>query len=528
MTGFPPLAERTVVHVLRRGADRHPDLAAVVDTDQSLTYGQLWDASLRVAGGYHWLGVRRQEPVLLMLDNSVDHVLAWFGLSCLAAIEVPINTAVKGAQLAHVITDSGARILVVERDYLDVLRSIPDTVGRLDHVVVRGDVPAEHGLGVPVSSFADLVASDPVPPATVHPWDLLGVLYTSGTTGRAKGVQVTQAQTYGRMWPGGPGSSVPGDTTLVTLPIYHVIGQIRGLYNSLISDGTAVLLPRFSASTFWRSCREYGVTYAPLVGAMGTFLMRQPESPEDTAHGVRSICVGTTFPEVDEFRARFGVEVDCSYGLTEAGGVLLGRAEPTGCGWPRPDFTARLVDEHDVEVGPGEVGELVLRPSEPWTVMAGYHNRPDATVEKWRNLWLHTGDLMRRRDDGQFVFVDRLADTIRRRGENISSFEVESELLTHPAVTECAVVAVSVEGDSDPEIKAVVVTRPEHDFDPADLVVWLTERLPRFAVPRFVEVLAELPRTPSTQRVTKSELARRGVAGVWDRMAAGTSTLERT
>jgi carnitine-CoA ligase len=510
---FPPLDERTVPHVLERGARRQPGLCAVADPDESLTYAELLAASRRVAGGFAALGVGRQEPVLLMLDNSVDHALAWFGLSCLAAVEVPVNTAVRGPQLTHVVNDSGARLIVIEHRYLDLLMSIVDTCPNLAHVVVRGG-PTE--LPLPSSTFAELRAAAPAAPVEVHPWDLLGVLYTSGTTGRAKGVQVTQAQTYGRMWPGGPGSPEPGDVTLVTLPIYHVIGQVRGLYNSLISDGTAVLLPRFSASAFWSDCRRYGATYAPLVGAMGTFLMRQPPSELDTTHGVRRICVGTTFPEVEEFRARFGVEVHSSYGLTEAGGVLIGRAEPTGCGWARPDFTAQLVDEHDVPVARGAVGELVLRPTEPWTVMAGYHNRPDATVAKWRNLWLHTGDLMRQRADGQYVFVDRMADTIRRLGENVSSFEVESETLAHPDVAECAVVPIDVPG-GEPEIKVVVVLRTE--LAPADLVEWLAGRLPRYAVPRYVEVLSELPRTPSTQRVTKAELVRRGVAGAWDRMS---------
>ncbi len=515
---LPPLEERTVLHVLQRGAQEVPDRTAIVDAQRRLTYAQVLDEALRIAGGLTALGVARQEAVLLMLDNHVDHAMSWFGLSCLSAVEVPVNVALRGEQLEHVIRDSGARLMVVESHYLERLHGLAALRG-LTHLVVRGDLP-DTPLPVEVVPLRALAAASPAAPGASYPWDISGVLYTSGTTGRAKGVLVTHAQTFGRMWPNGPGSPEPGDVTLVPLPLYHVIGQCRGLYNSMISMGTAVILPRFSTSTFWDSCRRYGVTYVPLVGVMGTYLMRQPADPRDREHGVQRICVGTTFSEVEGFRERFGVEVFSSYGLTEAGGVLVGRAEPTGCGWLRPDVEARLVDEVDCDVAPGTPGELVLRPTEPWTFMAGYHNRPDATVEKWRNLWLHTGDVMRQREDGQFVFVDRRADTIRRLGENISTFEVEHQILMHPSVAECAVVAVREEGQ-EPEVKAVLVAVEGQRIDPVELTAWMAERMQHYAVPRFLEFLPELPRTPSTQRVTKSELVARGREHAWDRQAAG-------
>jgi crotonobetaine/carnitine-CoA ligase len=518
ITGLPPLEERTVLHVLQRGAREAAATTALVDEQRELTYAEVLDEALRVGAGFAGLGVERQEPVLLMLDNHVDHALAWFALSCIAAVEVPVNVALRGDQLGHVIKDSGAKVMVIEAHYLDRLEGLPEALDALTHVVVRGDAGAHGPAGA--LNYRSLGDAPAAIAAESHPWDTSGILYTSGTTGRAKGVVVTQAQTYGRMWPGGPGSPEPGDVTLVTLPIYHVIGQVRGLYNSMISMGTAVILPRFSASTFWDSCRRYGATYAPLVGVMGSYLMRRPPSDGDRDHPLQRICVGTTFAEVEEFRARFGVEVFSSYGLTEAGGVLVGRAEPTGCGWVRPDVEARLVDEVDRDVPAGEAGELLLRPTEPWTFMAGYHNRPDATVEKWRNLWLHTGDVMRQRPDGQLVFVDRRADTIRRLGENISTFEVESQILGHPSVGECAVVAVR-EGAEEPEVKAVLVPAEGEHIDPVELTEWLVDRLPHYAVPRFLEFVPELPRTASTQRVTKADLVARGTRTSWDRQAAG-------
>jgi crotonobetaine/carnitine-CoA ligase len=514
-----PLEERTVLHVLQRGAREVPDRVALIDPDRSLTYEEVLYEALRLGAGFTGLGVGRQEPVLLMLDNHVDHAMAWFGLSCVAAIEVPVNLALRGEQLRHLMSDSGARVMVVEDHYLDRLEELPEAVAGLTHMVVRGRLP-DRQPGPRVLTLSELAASPPAEPAESRPWDISGILYTSGTTGRAKGVRVHEAQTYGRQWPGGPGSPVPGDVTLVVLPIFHVIGQCGGLYNSLIALGTAVILPRFSASTFWDTCRRYGITCAPLVGVMGTYLMRQPATPRDRDHTLQRIAVGTTFAEVEEFRERFGVEVYSTYGQTEACGVIRGRAEPTGIGWVRPDVEARLVDEFDRDVAPGEPGELILRPTEPWTFMAGYHGRPDATVEKWRNLWLHTGDVMRRRADGQLVFVDRRVDTIRRGGENISTFELEHQISMHPAVAECAVVAVREEG-AEPEVKAVLVPAAGQEIDQVELTHWMVSRLPHYAVPRFLEVLPELPRTPSTQRVTKAELAATGRSGAWDRLVAG-------
>jgi len=517
---LPPLEERTLLRVLEAGARDRPDQAALADEQRSLTYAEVLQESLRLGAGLMALGIGRQEPVILMLDNHVDHALSWFALSCQAAVEVPVNVALRGEQLAHVVRDSGAKVMIIEDHYLDRLAELTDGLGLLEHVVVRGRVPESGQLPFAVHSLDVVRTAAAMAPSDSHPWDISGVLYTSGTTGRAKGVLVTQAQTYGRMWPNGIGSPQPGDVTLVPLPIYHVIGQCRGLYNSMISGGTAVLLSSFHASTFWQTCRRYGITYVPLVGAMGTYLMRQPARPDDRDHPVQRICVGTTFPEVAAFSERFGVEMFSSYGLTEAGGVLVGPAEATGCGWPRPDVEARLVDEQDRDVPPGDVGELVLRPSEPWTFMAGYHNQPQATVDKWRNLWLHTGDVMRQRADGQLVFVDRRVDTIRRSGENISTFEVEHQILMHPSVVQCAVVAVAEEG-GEPEVKAVMVSRDGQELDPVELTEWMVSRIPYYAVPRYLEFLPDLPRTPSTQRVTKTELVRRGTRHAWDRLAAG-------
>ena len=521
-----PLAERTVVHMLRRGADLQPRRIAVRDANGELDFNRLLEHSARAGGALADLGVRRGDPVLLMLENNLEHVLTWFGCSWIGALEVPVNTALMAPQLAFIANDCEARVLVIEEQYLPRLREVADQLPHLRHVVVRGDPEAAAGLPVTVHPSTVLTAADPVPAFELRPSDLSGIMYTSGTTGTPKGVLVTHAQTYGRNGPLGPGAPQPGDTCLITLPVYHVIGQCRGLYNTLIAGGTAVLEERFSASRFWDLCRQHDVTFAPIVGIMASYLLAQPERDDDRENPVRAIVLGTTIPEVEQFRERFDVpELYVSYGLTEAGGVLVGTAEAAGCGLLRDDFEARLVDEHDVEVTDGQIGELVLRPTEPWTTMTGYFNRPDATNERLRNLWLHTGDLMHRRPDGVYVFEGRLAERIRHRGENISPAAVEEQIAAHPDVRECAVVGVapsdSAASPGDQDVLAVVVPQPGTEPDLPALVGFLAARLPYFAVPRFFRVVETLPRTDSTHRVQRADLAAMGTAGAWDTVREG-------
>jgi carnitine-CoA ligase len=339
------------------------------------------------------------------------------------------------------------------------------------------------------------------------------------------------------MWPEGPGTPTHDDRTLVVLPIYHVIGQCRGLYNTLIAGGTAVLEPRFSASRFWETCRRHEISFVPLVGVMVSYLLGKDASPSDRDHKVRHIALGTTSPRVDEFKERFGVDhVSMSYGLTEAGGILVSEAEPAGCGYLRPDFDARLVDENDVAVEPGRVGELVLRPHDPWSVMTGYFKMPEATLAKWRNLWLHTGDLMWQREDGMYMFAGRRAERIRVRGENVSPDEVEEQILRITGVRECAVLGIDASdaaaGVGDQEILAAVVLDRDTGPDLPQLVAHLEQALPKFAVPRFFTVYDELPRTDATHRVQRTAIAARDRAQIWDslsdRPARGSSKGFRT
>ncbi|VTU24897.1 Long-chain-fatty-acid--CoA ligase [Variovorax sp. PBL-H6] len=517
--GMPPLSERTFSAVIAQHVARRPDQCAVRDPERALSFGGLYEEALAVAGGLERLGVRDGEPVLLMLDNHLDAVIAWWALALTRRVEVPVNTAYRGSILVHVAENSGARVIVVDAVYLPVLAEVIERLPRLEHVIVRGapEVPVPSG---PRAHRWEELRGPRAAPVQLAPWDLMGIMYTSGTTGPSKGVRVTQAHAYGYAAPAVLGRAVPEDVSLVTLPLFHIGGQWAGVYNNLIAGGSSVVLPRFSATTYWDDVRRYGCTYTLLLGAMANFLFQQPPREDDRTHGMRQVLMVPVVPQLREFQERFGIEsVATAYGLTEGSTALIapqGRARPGAVGVPRPDFEVRLVDAHDVEVPEGKTGELLIRPDEPWSVMDGYHDMPEATVSAWRNQWLHTGDAFRIDADGQYVFVDRMKDAMRRRGENVSSFEVEKEIMEHPAVLEAAVVGVPSAATED-DILACVVLRPGAQLQADALLNFLEARLPYFMVPRYVDFLPELPKTP-TAKIRKQALRERGVTpGCHDR-----------
>ena len=513
---LPPLPERTFTAVIGRHVARQPDRPAVRDPQRALSYGALYEEALSVAAGSARLEVAAGEPVLLMMDNHLDAIVAWWALALTGRVEVPVNTAYKGSILVHVANNSGAGVIVLDEAYLPVLAEVAAQLPRLAHVVVRGEVgPALRKAlpaGLRVHPWAGL-AGPRVRPAELQPWDLMGIMYTSGTTGPSKGVRVTQAHAYGYAAPAVLGRALPEDVSLVTLPLFHIGGQWAGVYNSLIAGGASVVLPRFSATTYWDDVRHYGCTYTLLLGAMANFLVQQPPREDDARHPMRQLLMVPVVPQLEAFQARFGIEtVATAYGLTEGSTALIapqGRARPGAVGVPRPDFDVRLVDEHDMPVPRGRVGELLIRPHEPWSVMDGYHDMPEATVSAWRNQWLHTGDAFRIDEDGQYVFVDRMKDAMRRRGENVSSFEVEREIMEHPAVLEAAVVGVPSDATED-DILACVALRPGQSVTADALLDFLEARLPYFMVPRYVDFLPELPKTP-TAKIRKQALRERGV-----------------
>lgn len=523
--GLPDVRRRTLSAVYERTLDRIPDEVAQVGPDGEYTAAQSHARSLRIAGGLAGLGVQRQEPVALLLDNSLDAVHAWTGTALGGMVEVPVNSAYKGTFLSHVLNDSGASALVVEAGHVERVARVADDLTALRTLVVHGDLAAADELRdrFRVVGFDELVAAEPVAPQRLEPDDLMAYMYTSGTTGASKGVLVSHAHAYTYASREDQERPRAGDRVLVTLPLFHLAGQWYGVYQALIHESRCVVEPGFSVSRFWPTVREHGITMTVTLGAMAELLQQRAPQPDDADNPLELVVMAPLASDVAGFRSRFGVEVASVYGMSEIGCVLNGPPETIvggECGFARPGFELRLVDSTGRDVARGEVGELWVRPQEPLTVMRGYHNLPEKSAETLVEGWVRTGDAFRADDEGRYFFSDRMKDALRRRGENVSSFEVESVINSHPDVYESAVVAVP-SGLGEDEIKAVVVPREGATVDPEELTRYLIDRMPYFMVPRYVGFTDALPKTP-TQKVHKHVLREAGVdATVWDRETAG-------
>ena len=520
-------------HLLAAHAAAVPDRTAMLDVaGRQATYRELHDTFRTWADAYRRAGVRAGETVATMLPNSFEAYYAWLGAAWLGAIEVPVNNMYRGDMLRYLVNDSRAEVLVIARRFVDRLAEVAAEIDTLRTVVIP-DVDA----GDDVSDLPDLPFDvrhgkqffDGSGPADDLPGpsreDTAAMIYTSGTTGPSKGVLVPWAELFefARMPP--DEMLDDGDGYYTVYPAFHVSGK-SALYTSARYRGHVVIRETFSLTEFWPDVRRHGIRAAGLVGPMAALLMLAEPSDDDSTTPLESVFMGPLIPQVEAFKARFGVRVGTGFGMTEIGVPLASDgfdlANSTSCGRPRtgpPHYEVRVVDEDDRDVAPDVVGELVVRAGDKWVITTGYFGRPEATEAAWRNGWFHTGDAFRYDADGNYYFVDRLKDAIRRRGENISSFEVEAGVNQHPAVQESAAVAVPSELGED-DIKVYVVARPEHALDPRELVEFLDERMPRFMVPRYVEVVAALPKTDATFRTRKVELRHDPLnADTWDREA---------
>ena len=518
---LPPLLRERAAEL----GDR-PFLSFEVD-DATATFAEVDERTDRLAAGLAALGVRRGEGVLLMLGNRFEFVLAWFALSKLGAPHVPVNVDYRGEFLEHLANTARAKVMVLESRFLEVVaRSLPQ-LPELRTLIVVGPVPASLPR-VELRALAD-VPLDAAPPAEeIGPADVGSIMFTSGTTGRSKGALMPHASLHllcernGELL-GMDRHSVYGGE----LPLFHINAQMT-VYNALISGARARLEERFSASRWLERIRAGGTTHTSMLGVMLEFVLAQPPSEADRDHALRSVWTVPCVPQTAErFRERFGIErLVTSYGTTEVGMVanrVVEPGAPASAGAVGGDFyEVTIADpETDEPLADGEGGEILVRPRLPWTTTSGYFGMADRTASAMRNLWFHTGDLGRFDEDGNLCFLDRLQDRIRRRGENVASADVEQVLSTHAAVAEAAVVAVAADEGGEDEIKACLVPAPDAgEFDAAGFWAWCDERLPYFAVPRYLQLLDALPKTP-TAKVIKHELRDSAGATVFDRGSGG-------
>jgi crotonobetaine/carnitine-CoA ligase len=516
---LPPRELVVTSAILERHAHERPEKVCAVGPDgRRWTWAQALEQARCSATALASLGVRRGSHVLIFLPNGLDWLRAWWGVSALGAVMVTVNVAFRGETLRHVCAESGASLMIADAELGARVASLG-----LDLRVVAPDRLAAVDTGsVDTGTVVTAGAEPPTPDPPLQPWDVHAVNFTSGTTGPAKGVLTPYLATYlgGVNAMGAGGGLTSADRWLVDTPLFHVSGQMTALV-CMSAGATMVIREQFAGTRYWRVAAECGSTHSLLVGTMATFLLAQPPTPAEREHRLRVVVLAPMVADPPAFRERFGIAQLCSvYGQTEISSPLLippgGDIVPGSVGRPRRGVQLRIVDEHDLPVPVGEVGELVVRTDCPWEMNVGYYRQPDATVAAWRNGWFHTGDAFRRDLDGNYFYVDRRGDTLRRRGENISSFQVENEVRTHPDVEEVACVGVPAEF-GEHEVKIFVVAAEGRVIEPAALVGYLDERLPRFMVPRYVETVDHLPKT-QTLRVQKFDLrARPNTSATWDR-----------
>jgi crotonobetaine/carnitine-CoA ligase len=511
-------------HALERWASVRPDKVFVrFETGEAWTYRETLDHARRAAAGLAGLGVAAGDVVFVLAPNGPDFLKAWFGANFLGAAVAAPNTALRGGSLQHLITLSDAEVAVVDARYLDRLDGLD--LGRMTAIVVSGAEAAGWQGGAKMLALSRCFdARDPgdAPDVVVEPWQAQFILFTSGTTGPSKGAIVTYVQMHDMVLATAAGRLDENDVYLASTPLFHVGGS-RVVHGMLMMGGSVVLLSGFRTENFWDTVRKYGATACVLVGAVARFLEDQPPRPDDADNPMRFISMVPLVRDTKAFSRRFGVEVATSYGMSELSIPIASEANPDdteSCGQLRPGYEARIVDEHDRELPHGEAGELILRAERPWTISPGYWRMPEATAAAWRNGWFHTGDRLRRNAQGDYYFVDRQKDAIRRRGENISSFEVETEILTHPVVKDAAAIGVpSPLGEQD--VMAVVELVPGATLRPEELLEYLRPRMAYHMIPRYIRYVSDLPRTPSA-RVQKHLLRNEGVTEeTWDREAAG-------
>lgn len=522
----------TFGHVLRHHAAERPDAVCLdlPEEQATWTYAEALDFSERIGSALYAAGAAQGDRVVLMAFNSSRFVRTWWGVSLGGLVEVPINTNYEGEFLRHQLDVAQARYAVIDDVMAERWVAVAEHARGIEKFWVIDSGAGIHDKAVALlrengweaAPWEELEAAEKRELPAVRPQDLGAIFYTSGTTGPSKGVAMPQSQLYFfaqivvslcRL--------TPDDVYLTTTPLFHGNATFMAVYPVIVAGGRAVIRSKFSASRWIDHVRDSGVTATNFVGVMMDFAWKQDARDNDLDNQLRVVYAAPTASTiVEQFKERYGIEafVD-AFGLTETCAPIMspyGVPRPAGAaGLANKEwFDIRLVDpETDREVEVGEVGELVVRPVHPWTCSGGYYNMPEKTVEAWRNLWFHTGDALRQDEDGWYYFIDRYKDALRRRGENISSYEVEQALLGHEAVVEAAVIGVPADQEAgEDEVLAVVVTTGPDAVSAADLLAWAKGKIPAFAIPRYLRIIDALPKTPS-EKVRKAVLREDGVTG---------------
>lgn len=533
-------SQSTIPELLLRRLETDPSSQYLDVCGDTVTAAELYDVAARLASSLSAMGVKPGDRVATLIENSIEAVYGWWGIILSGGIAVPINTAYKGEYLRHQLADSGSRVVIVADEFLDRLEVVAPSVESLQHVVVIGERAPEIA-STATAIWSDLLQSDPTPPAlNTKPSDLGTFIYTGGTTGLSKGCMLSHnyhealTRQIGICW-----ERTAEDVVWTPLPMFHFNAITTAVIGPLVFGGRSAIYRRFSVSNFWPEMNRVGATITSTLGTMAYLLAHDVDRPEMPKSGapeanttLRLLGAAPMPVEVDDImKNRFGLTTfSAAYGVTEAS--LISWQPPGGYNKPNAAgvindeyFDVRIFDEEDNELPRGSRGEIVLRPKRPEVMFAGYWGRPEVTVETSRNWWYHTGDIGIIDDEDFLFFVDRKADYLRRRGENIASFEVESIIMGHGQIADVAVHAVpSPLTEDDLKITATLVDGATVTEE--ELFLWCVEQLPYFALPRYIEFRQELPRSP-VGRVLKRELRDEGATpNSWD-LEASDITFEK-
>jgi len=526
MIDFTDLAQQTAPYILNQQAQKRGDkpFLRMIGPDfrgrKSITYGEVELRTRNRANGFKALGIGHGDRVMILLRNSIEFVETWLALHRLGAVGVTVNVNYRGVFLEHVANNSAARFIVTAPEFVPTVIESEPQYQHLKNIICTGTVTGAPKTRLQMLSYDDLHNGPETGiDAVVNGADIGTIIYTSGTTGPSKGVLLPQAQTYLNAAVTVEQSGLgPHDQFYSCLPLFHVNALVIQLMSAITLGAPLALAEGFSASSWLDDVRESGATITNLLGVMTEFLVRQPETPHDADNDLQVVCAVPISPAFGrKFEQRYGAQLVELYGSTEANcPIYMPRNEPrrdNGCGRIATQYFDCIIadPETGAELPAGQVGEMLIRPKLPSGFMAGYNANPEATVKAWRNLWFHSGDAMWRDADGWFYFVDRLNDCLRRRGENISSFEIEQVVMGHPAVADAAVIGLpSPFEEKEQEVKVCVVLADGSNASESEIHAFCAPLVPRYAIPRFIEIYQALPKTP-TNKVQKAELRKHGI-----------------
>jgi crotonobetaine/carnitine-CoA ligase len=521
-------ADRNLAALIENRADIYGDKTFLILGGQETSFAEMDTLANRAAHGLAALGVQHGDRVALMMRTSVEWLALWFGALKLGAVMVPINTAYRGNGLAHILNDSGSRVAVADSDFVERFDALGDELTSMTQLISR-PVDADGAAGR--RTVADLLDAARTRPPTLEltARDPAAILYTSGTTGPAKGCLLPHGQYLASAHQMNANCGYDSTSVLYScLPLFHINAQNYSVLSALTAGASLALDEKFTASGFFDRLTAVGATAFNIIGGIPLMLWSQPERAIERQHSAQ-VAFGVPVPLDlwEPWEKRFGVRIVYAYGMTENGLPTLFPFDQTPAdprlrgsgGRATPSAEVAIVDAQDQFVAPGVVGEVVTRPRIPWTMMLEYYGNPQATVTAWKNGWFHTGDLGYLNEDGYFFYVDRAKDALRRRGEMVSSWDVESVVSSFPSVAQCAVYGVPSEVGED-EIMVAVVLVDGVSLDHQGLLAHCRLRMAAFQLPRFIRVLAALPRT-QTDRVEKYKLRDQGVTSdTWDSAAA--------